>query len=262
LRQGSKEKDAYSEDEIRFLSVVADMIASTVDDAINFDVLWRTQDELRVETDRLQFLLELAGQIASNLELRELLRTLSATVRRVMRCDAVVVHLPDEERGSLRVFTLDLHECRNVLADTSWVEKSSSDGYISEVFRTRRPMVNTQGAPDSHPVILGEELRYACSVPLSRNRVLGVMELRREDYGFTQENANFLMQRANHVAVTIETSLHLARERAQEHACQRKAIRREEIRSKQVLKESSGGAPQSVLCCARSKPLPPQIPPY
>ena len=37
------------------------------------------------------------------------------------------------------------------------------------------------------------------------------MELRREDYGFTQENANFLMQIANHVAVVIETSLHLAR---------------------------------------------------
>jgi formate hydrogenlyase transcriptional activator len=30
------------------------------------------------------------------------------------------------------------------------------------------------------------------------------MELRREDYGFTQENANFLMQRANHVASRLK----------------------------------------------------------
>ena len=65
--------------------------------------------------------------------------------------------------------------------------------------------VVAQGAPDSHPAILGEVLRYACSVPLiSRNRVLGVMELRREDYGFTQENANFLMQIANHVASRLK----------------------------------------------------------
>ena len=185
------------------------MIASAVDDAINFDALRRTQDQLRSEREgRLQFLLEITGQITSNLELRELLRTLSATVRRAMRCDAVVVHLPDEERGSLRVFTLDLHECRKVIADNSWLEESSSDGYISEVFRTRRPVIDTQGAPDSHPGIFGEELRYACSVPLiSRNRVLGVMELRREDYGFTQGNADFLMQIANHVAIAVENAL-------------------------------------------------------
>jgi formate hydrogenlyase transcriptional activator len=209
LRHGSKEKDAYSEDDIRFLSGVADMIASAVDDAINFDPLRRTQDELRSEReDRLQFLLEITGQITLNLELRELLRTLSATVRRAMRCDAVVVHLPDEERGSLRVFTLDLHECRKVIADNSWLEESSSDEYISEVFRTRRPMIDTQGSPDSHPGIFGEELRYACSVPLiSRNRVLGVMELRREDDGFTQENADFLMQIAKHVAIAVENAL-------------------------------------------------------
>ena len=205
----NKEKDAYSEDEIRFLSGVGDMIASAVDDAINFDALRRTQDELRSEReDRLQLLLELTGQITSNLELRELLRTLSATVRRAMHCDAVVVHLPDEERGFLRVFTFDLHECRKVIADNSWLEESSSDGYISEVFRTRRPMIDTQGSPDSRPGIFGEDLRYAYSVPLiSRNRVLGVMELRREDYGFTQENADFLMQIANHVAIAVENAL-------------------------------------------------------
>src|SRR3984893_11396702 len=136
---GNREKDAYSENEIRFLSVVTDMIASAVDDAINFDALRRTQAELRSERDRLQLLLELTSQIASNLELRELLRTVSATVRRVMQCDAVAVHLPDEERGCLRIFALDFEGRRSVTADNSGLEESYSDDYISEVFRTRTP---------------------------------------------------------------------------------------------------------------------------
>src|SRR3984893_4066381 len=206
---GNKQKDAYSEDEIRFLSVVTDMIASAVDDAINFDALRQTQAELRSERDRLQLLLELTSQIASNLELRELLRTVSATVRRVMRCDAVAVHLPDEERGCLRIFALDFEGRKSVTADNSGLEESNSAEYISEVFRTRTPMVHGEGSLISIPEIFRDVPRTGCSVPLvSRNRVLGVMELwRPEAHVCTQVDLEFLMQIAKQVAIAIENAL-------------------------------------------------------
>ena len=206
---GNKQKDAYSEDEIRFLSVVTDMIASAVDDAINFDALRQTQAELRSERDRLQLLLELTSQIASNLELRELLRTVSATVRRVMRCDAVAVHLPDEERGCLRIFALDFEGRTSVTADNSGLEESNSAEYISEVFRTRTPMVHGEGSLISIPAIFRDVPRTGCSVPLvSRNRVLGVMELwRPEAHVCTQVDLEFLMQIAKQVAIAIENAL-------------------------------------------------------
>jgi signal transduction histidine kinase len=206
---GNKQKDAYSEDEIRFLSVVTDMIASAVDDAINFDALRQTQAELRSERDRLQLLLELTSQIASNLELRELLRTVSATVRRVMRCDAVAVHLPDEERGCLRIFALDFEGRTSVTADDSGLEESNSAEYISEVFRTRTPMVHGEGSLISIPEIFRDVPRTVRSVPLvSRNRVLGVMELwRPEAHVCTQVDLEFLMQIAKQVAIAIENAL-------------------------------------------------------
>src|SRR5271155_4662259 len=72
--------------------------------ASNFDALRHTEKELRSERDRLNLLLEMTGQIVSTLELRDLLHTASATVRRTMRCDAVAFHLSDEERGCLRLF--------------------------------------------------------------------------------------------------------------------------------------------------------------
>jgi formate hydrogenlyase transcriptional activator len=76
--------------------------AEAVDDAL----------ELKSEKDRLQLLLELSGQIVSSLELRDLLRSVSSTVRQAMQCEAVGVHLPDKESSSLRLFALDLGHAR------------------------------------------------------------------------------------------------------------------------------------------------------
>jgi formate hydrogenlyase transcriptional activator len=249
---GNKQKDAYSEDEIRFLSVVTDMIASAVDDAINFDALRRTQAELRSERDRLQLLLELTSQIASNLELRELLRTVSATVRRVMRCDAVAVHLPDEERGCLRLFALDFGGRRSVTSDNSGLEESNSAEYISEVFRTRTPMVNDEGSATSHPEIFRDVPRCACSVPLiSRNRVLGVMELwRPEAHIFTENDLGFLAQIATQVAIAVENALAYGEIKGLKNKLAREKLYLEdEIRSEQGFEEIIGrsAAIRSVL---------------
>src|ERR1700759_4530548 len=82
----------------------SDMVTSAVDDAIKFDGLRRMKDALRLERDKLSLILELTSQIVSNLDLRNLLRTVSTTVRRVMECNAVAVHLPDRESSLLRLF--------------------------------------------------------------------------------------------------------------------------------------------------------------
>src|SRR6266853_3750024 len=57
--------------------------------------LQSTQAELRGEKDRLKLLLDLNNSMVSKLELRDLLRVISASVRRLMQCDSVGVNLPD-----------------------------------------------------------------------------------------------------------------------------------------------------------------------
>src|SRR5438445_10967322 len=47
LALGSTEADAYSEEEVSFLSFVADQVAMAVDDALNFDALKHGEEELR-----------------------------------------------------------------------------------------------------------------------------------------------------------------------------------------------------------------------
>ena len=83
----SVHRDAYSDEEVRFCSLVADQIALAMDDAINFQASQRAQE-------RLELLLDLTNRVVSNLNLRDVLREISANIRRVMQCDGVGIDLP------------------------------------------------------------------------------------------------------------------------------------------------------------------------
>ncbi len=227
---GSKQPAAYSQEEIRFLSLVTDMIASAVDDAVNFDALSRTQDELKAEKDRLQLLLELTGQLVSNLDLRNLLRTVSTTVRRVMQCNAVAVHLPDRGSSSLRLFALNSPDgSRTEQTDASWLEESNSREDICEVFRSQTRLLDTENC--------------TCAVALvSRNRVLGVMELGLlENQGMTRENLSFLTRLAGQVAVAVENALAYGEiKELKDKLAREKLYLEDEIRSERGFEEIIG----------------------
>src|SRR6201988_4553906 len=98
--------------------------------------LQSTQAELRGEKNRLKLLLDLNNSIVSKLELRELLRVISASVRRVMQCDAVGVSLPDPETGKLKLYALDFPEAKGFLREGMVRPPDSLPG---RVFRTAQP---------------------------------------------------------------------------------------------------------------------------
>ncbi len=57
-----------------------------------------SQAELEHEKDRLKLLLDMTNTLVSNLEPRDLLRAISASIRQDMHCDVVGVWLPDSDR--------------------------------------------------------------------------------------------------------------------------------------------------------------------
>ncbi|MGA2103387.1 MAG: GAF domain-containing protein, partial [Candidatus Sulfotelmatobacter sp.] len=92
---GSDQPDAYSEEDVRFLALVADQIAVAIDDALHLQALQQAQIQLEQKNQRLQLLLDVNNSIASNLELRDLLLAVSANLRRILRADFVGVAMPD-----------------------------------------------------------------------------------------------------------------------------------------------------------------------
>jgi formate hydrogenlyase transcriptional activator len=250
---GSKQPEAYPEDELRFLSLIADMIASALDDAMNFQALRCAQAELRSEKDRLRLLLELNNRVVSNLEFRELLRAVSASVRRVMECDAVAVHLPDLDKKRLQLFALDLPAGEGFLKEDALLPMDGCGSRCPcEVFRTGKPMVmrgtgTEPRCPDADcafcVAVTGQEVRSVCALPLVfRDRVLGVLELvRRHDPAFTQADVDFMCQVSSQVAIAIENALVYQQvTELKNQLAREKLYLEDEIRSEQGFEEIIG----------------------
>src|SRR5438105_15537007 len=65
------------------------------------------QASLQRPNERIQLLLNLTSRITSNLDLREVLRAISANFREVMRCDGAGIWLPGQEAGTFKLYAFD-----------------------------------------------------------------------------------------------------------------------------------------------------------
>jgi formate hydrogenlyase transcriptional activator len=200
----SEHPDAYSDDEVRFLGLVADQMALAIDDALNFEASRTAQEQLKL-------LLDLTNSVVSTLDLRELLRSVSGNLRRVMSCDFAGVGLPDaENKTHLRMYALDFPDSRGFIredilipiegtpAGKAFTTGEPSAGLIRDLYRM---------APNAPP--LAEGLTTRCVLPLaSRGRIHGVLLLgRRDENIFSQDEVKFLMQVASQVAIAVENAL-------------------------------------------------------
>jgi len=196
----SVHRDAYSKEEVRFCSLVADQIALAMDDAFNFQASQRAQE-------RLELLLDLTNRVVSNLNLRDVLREVSANIRRVMQCDGVGIDLPSPEDKKLRLYALDF---------------PNNPGFIEEGFEP--PADETASAlrvfVSGEPVILSkEEIEQESSLPKvgvqslahvpmkGREGMVGVLSLGSwREHAFSQDDLAFLGQIARQVAIAVENA--------------------------------------------------------
>ena len=204
------------------------------------------QSELQHEKDRLKLLLDLNNNIVSNLDLRELLRDVSASVRRLMQCDSVGVNLPDPETGELKLFALNFPGARGFLRE----EMLRPPGSLARrAFSTREPvtfMVGDAALPVEDANFEREGLRSFCWLPLiSRTRVLGVLGLSRlEAVPFSGDDVHFLTQVTSQVAIAVENALAYGQIAAlKDKLAQEKLYLEDEIRSDENFEEIVGTSP-------------------
>ncbi|HEV3304862.1 MAG TPA: sigma 54-interacting transcriptional regulator [Candidatus Sulfotelmatobacter sp.] len=205
LSIGSSRSHAYPEDEVRFLSLVANQIALAIDAAVNFYLSRQAQD-------RLKLILDLTNQVVSNLNFQELLRTISSSVRRVMHCDAAAIMLPEPDGVHLRVHALDFPDSRGIF--TKHVLVPIADSIPGETYKSGKPWVLNRldpadVPPEMYAKAAGEGINSFCDMPLlSRDRSLGVLALAsREENAFDREATAFLSQVAQQVAIGVENAL-------------------------------------------------------
>jgi len=201
---GRMRPDAFSEREARFLSLVADYVALALDDRL-------VRAQLESERTKLRLVLDLNNSVVANLKLRDVLQSISPSIRKVMQLDSVAVTLPDKEGRTFKLYALDFPNGKGLVQQDM---VTPFDGSVSgQVLRSGKAWVGDVGELPTlgfdHQIALAEGLQTLCLLPLSRgNRVLGALCLARlQKNAFTQPDVDFLSQIAGQIAIAIDNAL-------------------------------------------------------
>src|SRR6266700_6177761 len=206
------------------------------------------QASLERQNERLQLLLNLTTRITSNLDLREVLRAISANFREVMHCDGAGIWLPGEEAGTFKLYALDSPVSKGFAKEDLIITPAENDPG-KRAFEKMKPMVATveesgwPGGGEGYRLAAAEGMKSACFIPLvSRGRALGdLMIVRATEGPYTAEDIDFLSQAAGQIAIAIENALAYREiSELKDKLAQEKLYLEEEIRSEMNFAEIVG----------------------
>jgi formate hydrogenlyase transcriptional activator len=169
------------------------------------------QTRLEHEKNRLKLLLDMTNALVSNLEPRDLLRAISASIRQHMHCDIVGVWRPDADRRYLRQLVVDFPESNGAMKEG--ILRPIEGSEIGSVFSTGKPFVARTKADVTSEcavhAIRVEAIESGCILPLiSRDRTLGVLTIgSRIENLFSCDDIEFLLRVAAQVSIAIENAL-------------------------------------------------------
>ncbi len=245
---GKAEANTFSKDEILVLTLVADYVALAIDDQLNFAHSQAVRSQLESERTKLKLILDLNNSVVSNLELRDVLKSISPSIRKVMRLDGVALFLPDAEGQHLQTHALDFPAGKGLVRqDMSSPLNGSLPG---QVFRSGKPWVGNIGELQrsgfDHRIATAQGVETLCMLPLARcDRVLGVLCLiRLEKNAFTPQDIEFLSQIAGQVAIAIDNAFAYRQiTELKDKLTQEKLYLEDELRTEMNFEEIIGNSP-------------------
>ena len=170
-----------------------------------------TESELQRQNERLDLLLNLTSRITSNLDLRELLRATSATIRDVMQADAAGVAFFDEGSNKSRIYAVDFPDAKGFVKEELVV--TPGQAFKRAWGSCKAVIVNTNDpeelGPEIYNLVVAEGLDAHCLIPLvSHSRPVGLLILARKRQNlFTSEDIDFLTRASGQIAIAIENAL-------------------------------------------------------
>jgi formate hydrogenlyase transcriptional activator len=212
LAFGSRVEAAYAEADVIFLQQVARQVAVAVDNAHNFAAAQSVQEQLTEERDRLGLLLEVNNTVVSVLDLHELLKAVSDSLRRLVPHEYASLSLYDAESQTLQIHALDFPVSQGLLQEGLSIPVEGSP--TGRAIKTRQPVLITrsdieQFGSDIAQRILAEGLKSAYCLPLiSHGRPLGTLVVASlKEERFPEKDAELLRHVANQIAIAVENSL-------------------------------------------------------
>jgi formate hydrogenlyase transcriptional activator len=142
INVGAFHEYAFTDEDVELLEQIAKPVAIAIENALN---LQRSESE----RDRFQLMLEINNAVVSHLDLKDLVKTISASLRDIMPHDAAGIALYEPEHNHLReytnVFYTDVAAFR--VGDTIPLEGTPA----GQVFLTGQPLLVKRPNPEEYP---------------------------------------------------------------------------------------------------------------
>jgi len=200
----------YSEEEMRFLSFVADQVSLAVANVLHLEKSRSARSELCVTCERLKLLEELTESLADNPKIDDLLTGVTASARRVIRSDFAMLGLLNSDTGqSLNAFNL-----RDGITIERKVIDSLGELLAARVFSKSKSGAGTAEDPtpmcvDGDRIWVEAGFKRGCLLPLvTRGQTLGILAMGRiENTIYSQDEIEFLLLLSRQVAMAVDKAL-------------------------------------------------------
>ncbi len=203
--------EEFAPEDVEMLRSLASHVALALECALARDNAELYQQQVVKERDRLRLLLEINNHIVSKLDINELFRSASASIRTYFRNDFTGFWLIDKQSNQLECVVLDFPSGKGSLTAVLKSELSDSD---HEKLRAHVPELLAFEEIETLPARIAEKLKaesissMAIAPMVTASGPLGVMSLgSRQPDNFGQEDLDLLSQISTQIALAVDNAI-------------------------------------------------------
>jgi len=203
-----KERVEFSSADVELMRSIVGHVAVALENALAISSVEAYQRDLTRERDRLSLLLEINNHVVTILDINDLFRAASASIRKHFANDFTSFMLFDGRSDRLNVVVLDFPASRGFMSDIP-VHVAQED---LERLRARQPRLLTPS--DKMPLVIAQMLRAesiasVTALPLvGASGPIGAMVLgSRKQNGFSQADLDLLSQVSSQISLAITNAL-------------------------------------------------------
>jgi formate hydrogenlyase transcriptional activator len=201
----------FDRNEVEVLRVLTSHVAIALDCAVAKDCAAQYQRELATERDRLRLLLEINNHVVSKLDIEDLFRSASASIRSYFGNDLTGFWLLEKSSHQLQSVVLDFPEGKGLLAEIGPTDLAETE---YEKLRTRRSDIWSMADIEKLPAAIGqtliaESITSVAVAPLATGSgPLGVLAIgSRKLNAFGQQDLDLLTQISIQISLALDNAL-------------------------------------------------------
>jgi formate hydrogenlyase transcriptional activator len=211
LTFATAQRGQFSPDDTELMISVSSHVAVALEGAVATDAAELYQRQLAHERDRLRLLLEINNQVVTQLDVNELFRSASSSIRKYFANDFTGFWLIDKHSNKLECAVLDFPGSNGSLADIPVREVTDQE---LEKIRTRTPEIwSQQDIEKLRPAVLkrlkDESIAALAVAPLGTpNGPLGLLGMgSKRPNNFGQEDLDILSQISAQISLALDNAL-------------------------------------------------------